>query len=101
MGTEATLAMLRTRQQFRSLPGNVNPETLAGKLLAAALTLNGTFTAEDLCVAAWKTAPDVFGMVQYDHPDLHRVVWLLSGKSGLVGRGALRRVAKGVYEVVR
>lgn len=62
----------------------------------------GPFDRADLVVAAWKLAPNVFGLDgQWRlHPCSNKVYALLAGKRGLVGRGLLRKVAAKRYEVV-
>lgn len=116
MGTATTLEALKQRRRELVENGRLgesaparpprvfNPQASAAvpqwlRLLSVACTFGGPFSAEQLAVAAWKAHPAVFSMHGYAHPDLHRVVWLLSGRRGLVHKGRLRKLGGGFYEV--
>lgn len=82
-------------------PPPLGATTLGARLLAVARTLDGPFTVEQLAVAAWQADPETWGMRGFPYPNLHRTVYLLSGRVGLVARGKLTRLGGGMYEVVR
>jgi hypothetical protein len=65
-------------------------------LLAASRLSNydgSPFSAEQIVVAAWLECPRQFGLKGYsdEYPDAHKVVAVLCGAKGLVGRGYLSR----------
>jgi len=82
------------------------PETVAEKLLVAAVRLSGEgtdpFTAEDLVVAAWQQFPDTFGLQGYadKYPDSNRVLTNIMGSTkGLAGSGLIERVGEKTYRL--
>jgi hypothetical protein len=77
-------------------------ESLPAKIMAAARTLGAEpFTQNALVMAAWEMFHDDFSLVGFIHPDNHKVICCLCGDKGLVARGFLRRVGKGLLEVSR
>lgn len=69
------------------------------KLLFAALLIERwsgarAFTKDDLVVAAWRCWPESFGLVGHEYPCSSRVIAKLSGGTGLVGKGLLRKVGE-------
>lgn len=73
--------------------------TLSEKLLQSASRLRGDFSQTQLTLAAWRDNPADFGLkgVEADHPDSHKVCWLLSGVKGLIRRGYIRKRGDRLY----
>ncbi len=68
--------------------------SLIDTLIAAAAPLPGSFTKEELLIAAWKADPEAFGLRGFEqqHPDSNKVAACLYGKKGLIARGLLMQV---------
>ena len=68
-------------------------------LLAVARSIPQPFTLNDISVAVWKAHPEVFGMRGYPYPDNHKVHYILYGTRGLIAKGIVTRVRKGIFRV--
>lgn len=84
--------------------------TVTEKLLVAAADLDkgkgGTFTAEDLVVAAWRRFPRTFGLRGHNdakgmpaYPDSNRVFAEIMGSKPIRKRGFLVKVAEKTYQL--
>ena len=68
-------------------------------LLRVARTIPQPFTLNDISVAVWRACPEFFGMRGYPYPDNHKVHSILYGDRGLIARGLIARVRRGVFRV--
>jgi hypothetical protein len=68
-------------------------------LLRVARTIPQPFTLNDISVAVWKACPDFFSMKGYPYPDNHKVHSILYGDRGLIAKGLLLRVRRGLFQV--
>ena len=68
-------------------------------LLGVARTIPQPFTLNDISVAVWKAYPDIFGMRGYPYPDNHKVHYILYGTRGLIAKGIVTRLRKGIFRV--
>ncbi len=69
-------------------------------LLRVARTIPQPFTLNDLSVACHAADPENFGMKGYpQHPDNHRIHWIMYGRRGLIERGLIKRVRQGIFEL--
>jgi hypothetical protein len=68
-------------------------------LLRVARTIPQPFTLNDISVAVWRTCPEFFGMRGYPYPDNHKVHSILYGDRGLIARGLIVRVRRGLFRV--
>ena len=68
-------------------------------LLRVARTITQPFTLNDISVAVWRACPDFFGMRGYPYPDNHKVHYILYGDRGLIARGLIERVRRGLFRV--
>ncbi len=68
-------------------------------LLRVARTIGQPFTLNDISVAVWKACPDFFGMKGYPYPDNHKVHYILYGERGLIAKGLVHRVQRGLFRV--
>ena len=68
-------------------------------LLRVARTIPQPFTLNDISVAVWKTCPEFFGMKGYPYPDNHKVHYILYGTRGLIAKGIVTRLRKGIFRV--
>jgi hypothetical protein len=68
-------------------------------LLRVARTIPQPFTLNDISVAVWKACPEFFAMKGYPYPDNHKVHSILYGDRGLIAKGLLRRVRRGLFQV--
>jgi hypothetical protein len=66
-------------------------------LLRVARTIRQPFTLNDISVAVWRACPEAFGMNGYPYPDNHKVHYILYGSRGLIAKGLIRRVRKGLF----
>jgi hypothetical protein len=83
------------REVFKRLRGSGHWQTL----LRVARTIPQPFTLNDISVAVWKACPEFFAMKGYPYPDNHKVHTILYGDRGLVAKGLLRRVERGLFRV--
>ena len=68
-------------------------------LLKVAHTIPQPFTLNDISVAVWRTCPEFFGMKGYPYPDNHKVHYILYGEKGLIAKGLIERVRKGLFSI--
>ena len=68
-------------------------------LLRIARQLPQPFTLNDVSVAVWRACPEFFGMRGYPYPDNHKVHYILYGDRGLIAKGLIERVSKGLFRV--
>jgi hypothetical protein len=68
-------------------------------LLRVARTIPQPFTLNDISVAVWKACPEFFSMKGYPYPDNHKVHSILYGDRGLIAKGLLHRVHRGLFRV--
>ena len=68
-------------------------------LLRVARTIPQPFTLNDISVAVWKHCPQFFTMKGYPYPDNHKVHSILYGDRGLIAKGLLLRVSRGLFRV--
>jgi hypothetical protein len=68
-------------------------------LLRVARHLPQPFTLNDVSVAVWRACPEFFGMRGYPYPDNHKVHYILYGDRGLIAKGLIERVNKGLFRV--
>jgi hypothetical protein len=68
-------------------------------LLRVARTIPQPFTLNDISVAVWKAHPEIFGMRGYPYPDNHKVHYILYGTRGLIAKGIVTRLRKGIFRV--
>jgi hypothetical protein len=68
-------------------------------LLRVARELPQPFTLNDVSVAVWRACPDFFGMRGYPYPDNHKVHYILYGDRGLIAKGLIERVSKGLFRI--
>ncbi len=68
-------------------------------LLRVARTIPQPFTLNDISIAVWKAHPEIFGMRGYPYPDNHKVHYILYGTRGLIAKGIVTRVRKGIFRV--
>ena len=68
-------------------------------LLHVARSIPQPFTLNDISVAVWRACPEFFGMRGYPYPDNHKVHSILYGDRGLIARGLIARVRRGVFRV--
>ena len=68
-------------------------------LLRVARQLPQPFTLNDVSVAVWRACPEFFGMRGYPYPDNHKVHYILYGDRGLIAKGLIERVSKGLFRV--
>jgi len=85
------------REKYEELLGS----GMVKVILAVARTLPGNFTLEDL---AWVCAHhpqhgDYFRTSKYKFPDNHKLHSFLYGERGLVRRGFIKRVEKGIFRM--
>jgi hypothetical protein len=69
-------------------------------VMRVARSLPQPFTLNDLSVGCHRADPRAFGMKGYEqHPDNHRVHWILYGERGLIKKGLIQRVKTGLFRV--
>jgi hypothetical protein len=68
-------------------------------LLRVARTIPQPFTLNDISVAVWRACPEFFSMRGYAYPDNHKVHSILYGDRGLIARGLIARVRRGLFRV--
>jgi hypothetical protein len=68
-------------------------------LLRVARTIPQPFALNDISVAVWKAHPEVFGMKGFPYPDNHKVHYILYGSRGLIAKGIVTRLRKGIFRV--
>jgi hypothetical protein len=68
-------------------------------LLRVARTIPQPFTLNDISIAVWKACPDFFSMKGYPYPDNHKVHSILYGDRGLIAKGLLLRVRRGLFQL--
>src|SRR5947209_100905 len=68
-------------------------------LLRIARTIPQPFTLNDISVAVWRACPEFFAMRGYPYPDNHKVHSILYGDRGLITKGFITRVRRGVFRV--
>ncbi len=68
-------------------------------LLRVARTIRQPFTLNDISVAVWQACPEAFGMNGYPYPDNHKVHYILYGTRGLIAKGLIHRVRRGLFRV--
>jgi hypothetical protein len=83
------------RQTFKRLRASGHWQTL----LRVARTIPQPFTLNDVSVAVWRAQPDFFGMKGYPFPDNHKVHYILYGSRGLIAKGIILRVRRGLFRV--
>lgn len=66
-------------------------------LLRVARTIPQPFTLNDISVAVWKVCPEFFSMKGYPYPDNHKVHSILYGDRGLIAKGLILRVRRGLF----
>jgi hypothetical protein len=66
-------------------------------LLRVAHNIRQPFTLNDISVAVWQACPEAFGMNGYPYPDNHKVHYILYGTRGLIAKGLIRRVRRGLF----
>lgn len=67
------------------------------KLLTVLRNYPDGIKLEDLVVAVWKAHPGDFSLSGHPHPSDNKVIYMLSGDRGLVGRGFVTRVRQKFY----
>lgn len=87
MFSESTVSVVAKKPRQAKAPKP--PARSTQVILDAARALPQPFTLEQLVMAAWQAAPELFGLQGYPHPDSARVRCCLYAKKGPFKRGVL------------
>jgi hypothetical protein len=71
------------------------------ELIRIAAAMPGTFSLDELIIAAWQADPVRFGMFEHpQYPDSHRVKYYCYGVAGLIHTGHLKKLGGGRYSYI-